>query len=507
MYCPECGSKNKKGSMFCEECGAKLEVEKESAPKKEKKEKPEEKKKKPNKTNKKKNSSTKEEKKQSEEILKKEEKEEIPIEKRKIKKEKHKKKKIIILASIFLFIIGIGVFFGWKYYDSTRSVGSTWGDTYYYYIRDSKDNNKKKIPNNSKIKFIQVPEVDKPVMLINYKKKNKEYSDVYYIKKDKVNNAVNEEPSEIEFLYNIENKEYNWYVHTTQDKKEYYVPLKDIIDNKEDIKSENSYAYEEGAEISAESENGETISIPKFDSEFIKPEITIEDIKYNEDFSNAELQEVIIGGIENYKPFDKIITDKVKEEIEQEVEEVNQKLEDIEKAKEEAEIKITSNNVQEKIGEHLKWFSGAYLGVMYGWPKVFTYKEVTDNVKIPTAECKDATIYEVVGLNSIKSLTTQLSDYVSKDKFSRFYANGDNFVGYFTEYNNQVYWCNLGIGDGDYINSKNAKVLSSPNGISKVQLQVINSMFDEVRETITVTVTYNKDTKKYLITDWLVKQN
>ena len=47
---------------------------------------------------------------------------------------------------------------------------------------------------------------------------------------------------------------------------------------------------------------------------------------------------------------------------------------------------LTNENVQEKIGEHLKWFSAAYDGEIYGWPRIYTYKNVTDKVNIPGVE-------------------------------------------------------------------------------------------------------------------------
>ena len=200
MYCKECGSKNKKGSVVCKECGAKLEITEDDKNKKEDKE-PKDKNEKTKRTNLEENKQDKKEKKKSK--------------KKKSKNKKHKKAKIIILVVIFLCLIGVGAFFGWKYYDSTRSVGSTWGDTYYYFIRDSKDKkNKNQIPDGASIKFIEVPKIEDPVMVVTHEKYKGDYSDIYYINDGKVDNAISSEPSDIEFLYNIESKEYNWYVHT-----------------------------------------------------------------------------------------------------------------------------------------------------------------------------------------------------------------------------------------------------------------------------------------------------
>ena len=107
-------------------------------------------------------------------------------------------------------------------------------------------------------------------------------------------------------------------------------------------------------------------------------------------------------------------------------------------------------------------------------------------------------IEEVTGVKSLNSLKKELANYVAESQISRFSFD------YFTEYNNQVYWCNMGVGDGPAIDTTKAKVLSSENGSSKIELEEYNELSGYKSSTITLTVTYNKETAKYLITDWKV---
>ena len=165
--------------------------------------------------------------------------------------------------------------------------------------------------------------------------------------------------------------------------------------------------------------------------------------------------------------------------------------------------KIINENVQKELGEHMKWFSAAYLGTIYGWPSVYEYEDVTGTVVLPNAP-EGAMIYELKGCKSINSIKTELAKYVSKDKFKKFEETSD-FVNELTEYNGKVYWANAGVGDGPYISVKDAKVQSSKNGVTKIVLYEKHAMDEMLANKITVTVEY-KDSK-YLITDWVVESN
>ena len=157
---------------------------------------------------------------------------------------------------------------------------------------------------------------------------------------------------------------------------------------------------------------------------------------------------------------------------------------------------LTNENVQEKIGEHIKWFSAAYDGDIYGWPRIYKYKDVTDVVLIPGVERDSyAALYEIEGANSKENMRNELAKYVDSSKFYKF----DFFLTELIEYDGKVYWANGGIGDGPTIDIQSAKVLSSENGVSKVRL-TINHPFEETDPHVILTVEYKDG--KYLITDW-----
>ena len=163
--------------------------------------------------------------------------------------------------------------------------------------------------------------------------------------------------------------------------------------------------------------------------------------------------------------------------------------------------KLTDENVQEKIGKHLEWFSAAYDGEIYGWPRIYVYKDVTDKVTIPNIERSSyAAIFEIQGITSKEDIKNELAKYVDSSKFNKFeVVDGEDFLGGLTEYNGKVYWINGGIGDAPTINVSSAKVISSEKGISKVKLAIDNP-FVETEPYVIVTVEYKNG--KFLITDW-----
>lgn len=158
---------------------------------------------------------------------------------------------------------------------------------------------------------------------------------------------------------------------------------------------------------------------------------------------------------------------------------------------------LTNENVQEKIGEHLKWFSAAYDGEIYGWPRIYTYKNVTDKVNIPGVERSTyAELYELEGAKSKENMKNELAKYVDSSKFNKFeYFLSEDLK----EYNGKVYWINGGVGDAPVLDVSTAKVLSSENGISKVKIAIDNP-FEDIEQYVVVTVEYKNG--KYLITDW-----
>lgn len=247
--------------------------------------------------------------------------------------------KIIILVIVLLLVIGVGAIFGYKKFQSSQSVGSDWGDTYYDFILASKTNNKKvAVKDNSKIEFIEIPEIKDPIMVVNYEKESKNYSDIYYINNAEIKNMIDLEPASVEMLYNITNKEYNWYLHTTTEEEEKYTTITSTIkasNNKKKEPKKEEYVYKIGEEISVETVDGNKITMSKFDSEFVEVDPDIEAIDYNKDLTEKELKESMTAGIKEFKTTEEITDKETKEEVKEKEEEVAAKKEEIKKAAEE----------------------------------------------------------------------------------------------------------------------------------------------------------------------------
>ena len=446
-------------------------------------------------------------------------------EKEETKEKKKSGKKAAIMASVIILVVlivaTVGGYFAYEYIELKKPIEQEWADTYYNYIKGS-DEESRKIQNNSKIGFIEVSEVENPVMIVEYEKDERTYTDIYYINDGTVNNVINLDMSNVELVYDISTKKYDWYTHTETDTTDTYKKvstqiLGETIQTTETEKNTETtkateYTFTKGEEISVDTVEGDKIAIPKFDTVFVKTDIEIGKVEYSEEMSKKELKSAIIEGGDKYKTKEEMITEEVKTEVMQKVAEVENKKQEMEIAKEEKakkeeeEMKITAENVQAKIGEHLKWASLVYLGADYGLPTVYQIKDVTGTVSIPGTDSEYLMTEEIVGLKSIQSLKNQVSTYLSSNAINKL---NNSMWGSYTEglkeYNGKVYIVRGGIGDGPSIDIKKAKVLSSENGISKIQLTDVNVLGDIPEATITLTLEYNKDTGKYLITDVAIK--
>lgn len=474
-----------------------------------------------------------------------------------------KKNKIIIITIIILVVIvasAIGGYFVYKHTEAQKPIEQGWANTYYNYIKKDSNGN---IQDNSKLSFIEVKNIQEPVMLVEYNKENKTNTDIYYINDGTVKNIIDLGITDVELLYDISNQKYDWYTHKETESADIYKKVSSqiagettepentventITNNTEPTNTtestntaestnptanstepanatENSnttnttestnatetdgeYTFAKGEEITEAKTDGSQISIPKFDTIFVKADTDLDKIDYKKDMEDKELKTAIAEGANKYKTEDEIITDEIKAETTQKVIEVEQKKQEMETAKAEKEkaeeeaMKITAENIQTKIGEHLKYASCVYLGSYYGLPTVYKTNDVTGKVTIPGAS-EEMMVYEVVGLKSIQSLKDQMATYMTSDAITKLKkSQSSSYTEGLKEYNGKVYLVRGGIGDGPVVDTKKAKVLSSEKGITKVQLTDIDSLGDIVEATITLTIEYNKETGKYMITD------
>lgn len=258
-------------------------------------------------------------------------------------KKKNSKLPIIIAIIVLVVIIvgGIGGYFGYQYIQENKTVGTEWGDTYYAYLKEaiSEESNKEdyglqKDMKNIELQFIETEEKN-PVMVMTYEKEDNEYVNLYKTNgSGNVDKVVYTEPADVEFLYNIENESYSWYLHTETNEQDSYKLLNAVLEDPDN--NEADYTIKKGEETTQKTVSGDTITLSKFDETFVEPEV---DIGEKADFSTAlepkGLRENIEKGVEEFKKQEEIITDEVKSETESKVKEVEETKKSIEQAKEE----------------------------------------------------------------------------------------------------------------------------------------------------------------------------
>lgn len=440
-------------------------------------------------------------------------------------KEKTKKSKkkaiIIVIVLVVLIVAGVGGFFLYKYIELKAPLESEWGETYYSYLKEGTIEGTKSKEDigfadgmeNTKIEFAEIENEENPVMIVSYNKEDETYNNIYKIEEGNVTYTKIEEPSDIELLYSIEEKLYRLYAHIENETQDKYEPVSNIINPNEEEKLPE-YTITKGEETTQETSTGDTITISKYDETFIRPEVeksTVVD--FNTNLSEEDMKDAMQNAVNGYKPQDEIVTEEVKEEITNKEEELTNKKEEMQTAKEELErleeekIKITQANVQEKLGEHLKWFGFLYEGPLYGMSEIYDIKDRTGEIIIPGTDSQNNMVEEVVGAKSIQDMRENMEKYMTSSVISKiksesmWYSPGEDFDDYLYDYNGKVYAVRGGIGGGPYIKFENAKVVSSEDGITKIQLEDLHSLGETLEARITLTVEYDKETETYMITD------
>ena len=200
-------------------------------------------------------------------------------------------------------------------------------------------------------------------MVINYQKDNQDYSNVYYISDDKVNVLINNEPSTVELLYNIQNKKYDYYSHVKNNNTHKYKTIAEQINERiqelekgrnktnEQVEETTEYTFSDETIEKVVDVNGKEISLNKFDETFIKPDIKQDTISYSYDLEEKDLKSKITKQIEEYTPVEKIINKKTQTEVDKKVEEVEKTKEEMAKAKEEVAKKEAEEKAKKEAEE------------------------------------------------------------------------------------------------------------------------------------------------------------
>ena len=443
---------------------------------------------------------------------------------------------IIPIVLVFLIIGIIGAIFVGIWLNKNKTVGTTWGDTYYAYLKEAineKDLRKAEERfgmqlgmKDVKIGFCDIDENENPSMVMTYSKEENKYINVYQINNDnKVTYIAYKNPAEIEYLYNIENENYNWYIHENSNVSDSYMLLKNIADKlkinsgkseeNEDINiAEIQVDYtinKDESEISQETVDGNTIEMTKFDQIFVKPEISLDNqMDFNIDIKENELKKLVTNLVSNFNKESEKITDEIKENVLKKADESKNKIKEIEMAKKQVtqakEMKVTQSDLISKLENHLKHFSACYLGANYGPSILYKVQDMTGKVKIPNTSEYEM-VEEVVGLKSIADLETQLKTYLTESVITKLKTDSwGNITRDMHEYNGKVYIVRGGIGDGPAIDWNKAKLISSEGDTTKVELEEINLLGNYVENKITVTVKYDEEKSSFMITDYSSKK-
>ncbi len=289
---------------------------------------------------------------------------------KKEKKEKSKNKKCIFII-IGLIILGIGGYFGYKYFEFKKPIEEKWGETYYVYLKDIKENAKKAgLPdklNNAKIGFYDVISVKDPIMVIEYEKNKETYSNIYYIENDKVNNIIYNEPTEIEFLYNIEEKKYDYYAHIEDDESDTYTKVSDKVNKKEETKD---YTFKKDEKDSVTDINGKELSIEKKDEIFVETDSKATTEDWDNFLKDQVLKDILKRLVKNHKS-QKDIEKEVEKEVNKKVEAVEKQQEEMKNAQVAVDKKLAEEEAQRKAEEEAKGLQVGSQRVKYGTYRVY----------------------------------------------------------------------------------------------------------------------------------------
>ena len=278
-------------------------------------------------------------------------------------KEKINKKTLIVIIAIIVVLL-IAVIFGGIliYKNANTPIETEWAEFYYQTLEKESKKYEEQVSNengqsetkefdiyagtsNAKIQFIQLKEDTIPIMAVSYEKDNQKSVKIYSAYESNDENAkymvnINEYPSsygetednnnyDIQLLYNLEKQRYIWYIHSiNENKNETFSP---IISNLQETQNEENteefyYFTEEGMKANQVAEDG-TPTLSKFEKNFITIDNTDNETEIG-DIHNIDekiLKSKIKLAERNYKDVNTFITEKIKTETENKINELNEK--------------------------------------------------------------------------------------------------------------------------------------------------------------------------------------
>lgn len=267
------------------------------------------------------------------------------------------KKKLIVLLVILIIIalIGLGGYLAYINYKKQDPFELEWVVTYYNYMRENHEslkvnqNGLKYYRESEKIEFCEVANISNPVMLYNYKELGVTFTNIFYISDDNQVKMLTTSKKKftVEYLYDVENKSYDYYIHESYDDKDNYTKISDSINAAQEQneteateKTEtntNMLTFGKDEKNSVTTVDGDVIEISTFDEKIIKTDV-VDDNWTDIDFDNYE-DAVKEDYRTAFKKMEKILTDDIENEVTEKEEEINAKKEEMANAIEEIERK------------------------------------------------------------------------------------------------------------------------------------------------------------------------
>ena len=318
------------------------------------------------------------------------EKKEKETKKKKVKKDNKKEKEnkkskkpliivIVVLSILVLSLLGVVGFLVYRHSLENKTTGSTWSDKYYEFLKEQSKAKKvnESLGKESDISFVQTKSMKDPMMVVEYDTKydNKDFEgiSVFGIVDDKVIylGGQSYEKEEVKLYYDIDKKEYKYYIHGQSKDAESFTSLDNIkydYDNynvlklmeEKGITDFNSDEYKKLAQETAEKQlndttreqynyykddkkvtqntlDGKTIEYNKADEKFVDVDVEPETFDYKQGMDIIKLRDEVVDGKTDYKEIDDLLNKAIKKIVKEQIDLVEKVKQDIEKAK--ADIK------------------------------------------------------------------------------------------------------------------------------------------------------------------------
>ncbi len=274
-------------------------------------------------------------------------------------------KKVMIILLIILIIVGSVGYFMYKNNKEQDPFELEWIRIYYDYLKENKEKLNKREESvryyrtNEKIQFCKIQGIEKPVMLYNYEELGQAFTNIFYIGNNSVNSLqMFKKDFTVEYLFDIENNTYDYYVReVNEDSEKYYNIYESIKANEEQFDSDeiiidDVFEFKIGERYSLTTLDGRVLEVPKFDQKFVKTDAVENKWEYISINSyEDEIKEEFRNAIEN---MESELTDAEIAQVNKKVSEVKSKKDEMVKALEEIQQKQKEEEERKKAEEEAR---------------------------------------------------------------------------------------------------------------------------------------------------------